>query len=84
MEPELHVQPIGRGAPYFARLRSLSSDNKDVFSSTQLPQVVKRTLSSLKVMQKVPLLTFPLSLAPAPAVAPCGPNLANLLCKPSQ
>lgn len=58
----------GQKAPYFPCLRSLCSDNKEVFSSTQLPQLVKGTLSSLKMMQRVPLMAF--SLCPLPQLQP--------------
>lgn len=73
--PEHHVKPIGHGhkgqkAPYFPCLRSLCSDNK-IFSSTLLLQLVEEPQSSLKKLQKVPLMAFSASLPPAPAAAPC-------------
>lgn len=70
--PEHHVKPIGcrqkgHQSPYFVRLKSLCSDSKGIFRSTQLPQLVTGTWSSLKKLQTVPRMVFSPSLPPAAA-----------------
>lgn len=73
--PEHHVKLIecrqkGHQSLYFVHLGSLCSDNKEIFSSTQLQQLVKGTWSSLKKLQMVPRMVFSPSLPPAAATIP--------------
>lgn len=69
-------------APYFACLLSLHRDNKEVFSSTQLPRLVKGTEFIKNDAKSATDGIF--SLSPPPAAASCIPDLVNPLCKPSR